>query len=108
MYFEELNVCMTVEIPPALIEKEKMMDFARTYDNIPLHTDENYALPFGKVRRRGTLFVEAKCARLPENGIYIDIYPLDFAPAEEGERKLLAKKLEKSFLWQFSVVLRTM
>ena len=49
MYFEELNVCMTVEIPPALIEKEKMMDFARTYDNIPLHTDENYAKasPFG-------------------------------------------------------------
>ncbi len=57
------------------------------------NTDENYALPFGKVRKRGTVFVEAKCARLPENGIYIDIYPLDFAPREEGERKALAQKL---------------
>lgn len=57
------------------------------------NTDENYALPFGKVRKRNTVFVEAKCARLPENGVYIDIYPLDYAPAEEGERKLLAKKL---------------
>lgn len=57
------------------------------------HTDENYALPFGKVRKRNTLFVEAKCARLPENGIYIDIYPLDFAPADAGERKMLARKL---------------
>ncbi len=57
------------------------------------HTDENYALPFGKVRKRGTVFVEAKCARLPENGIYIDIYPLDNAPAQEAERKALAKKL---------------
>ena len=34
------------------------------------HTDENYAHPFGKVRRRGTVYVEAKCARLPENGFY--------------------------------------
>ena len=57
------------------------------------HTDENYALPFGKVRKRGTLFVEAKCARLPENGIYIDIYPLDFAPEGEEERKKLAGSL---------------
>lgn len=57
------------------------------------HTDENYALPFGKVRKRGTVFVESKCARLPENGIYIDIYPLDFAPEDPQERKLLAKKL---------------
>ena len=57
------------------------------------HTDENYALPFGKVRKRGTVFVEAKCARLPENGIYIDIYPLDCAPEGERERRALAQKL---------------
>ncbi len=57
------------------------------------HTDEQYALPFGKVRKKNTVFVEAKCARLPENGIYIDIYPLDFAPEGEGERKKLARQL---------------
>ena len=43
MYFEDITLGMTVEIAPALIEKEKMMDFARLYDNIPLHTDEEYA-----------------------------------------------------------------
>ena len=43
MYFNELKLGMSVEIAPAVIEKEKMMDFARTYDNIPLHTDEAYA-----------------------------------------------------------------
>ena len=43
MYFEDIKVGMTVQIAPAEIEKEKMMDFARTYDNIPLHTDEQYA-----------------------------------------------------------------
>lgn len=43
MYFEELEIGMTVETAPAVIEKEKMMAFARDYDNIPLHTDEEYA-----------------------------------------------------------------
>ena len=43
MYFDLLEVGMTVEIPPAVIEKQKMLDFARLYDNIPLHTDEAYA-----------------------------------------------------------------
>ena len=57
------------------------------------HTDENYALPFGKVRKKGTLFVEAKSSRLKENGIYIDIYPLDFAPEGDAEKKKLANQL---------------
>ena len=43
MYFEDITLGMTIEIAPAVIEKEKMLDFARTYDNIPLHTDEEYA-----------------------------------------------------------------
>lgn len=43
MYFNDLKLGMRVEIPPAVIEKEKMLEFARTYDNIPLHTDEAYA-----------------------------------------------------------------
>lgn len=49
LYFDELELGMTVEIPPALIEKERMLEFARLYDNIPLHTDEEYAknTPFG-------------------------------------------------------------
>jgi len=57
------------------------------------HTDPGYAHPFGKVRKRGTLFVEAKCRQLEENGIYIDIYPLDYAPRQEDQRKRLAFKL---------------
>lgn len=48
MYFDDMTVGMTVEIPPVVIEREKMLAFAREYDNIPLHTDEEYA--------RGTRF----------------------------------------------------
>ena len=43
MYFDELKLGMAVETAPAVIKKEKMMEFARDYDNIPLHTDEEYA-----------------------------------------------------------------
>ena len=51
MYFNELKVGMSVEIPDTVIEKEKMLDFAKLYDNIPLHTDEEYAkkTPFGRI-----------------------------------------------------------
>ena len=43
MYFDDIQVGMKAEIAPAVIEKDKMMEFARTYDHIPLHTDEEYA-----------------------------------------------------------------
>lgn len=43
MYFEDLKLGMSVEVPAALIKKENMLAFARQYDPIPLHTDEEYA-----------------------------------------------------------------
>ena len=57
MYFDDLKIGMTVDIAPAVIEKEKMVDFARDYDNIPLHTDEEYAktTPFGKLIAPGVM-----------------------------------------------------
>ena len=57
MYFNELKIGMTVEVEPITIEKEKMLDFARNYDNSPLHTDEEYAknTPFGKLIAPGVM-----------------------------------------------------
>lgn len=43
MYFDDMALGMQVELKPAVIKKEKMLEFARDYDNIPLHTDEEYA-----------------------------------------------------------------
>ena len=34
---------MRVDIAPVKIEKDKMLDFALNYDNVPLHTNEEYA-----------------------------------------------------------------
>ena len=57
MYFNDLKLGMTVEIAPAVIEKQKMLDFARNYDPIPLHTDEAYAeaSPFGQLIAPGVM-----------------------------------------------------
>ena len=68
MYFDELKLGMTVETPPALIEKEKMIAFAHDYDNIPLHTDEEYAksTPFGKLIAPGVMSFMSVWARYLE------------------------------------------
>lgn len=57
MYFDEFKTGMTRDIEPAVIEKDKMMAFAREYDNIPLHTDEEYAktTPFGQLIAPGVM-----------------------------------------------------
>ncbi len=53
MFFDDLQIGMTVKTAPAVIEKDKMLAFARDYDNIPLHTDEAYAesTPFRKIQK---------------------------------------------------------
>ncbi len=57
MYFNELKLGMSVDIEPTTIDKHKMVDFALDYDNIPLHTDEEYAkkTPFGKLIAPGVM-----------------------------------------------------
>ena len=57
MYFEDLAIGMTVEISSTVIQKEKMLAFAKDYDNIPLHTNEEYAktTPFGQLIAPGVM-----------------------------------------------------
>ena len=74
MYFDELKVGMTVSTAPAVIEKEKMLAFAREYDNIPLHTDEDYAkkTPFGKLIAPGVMSFMAVWAKYLEVSFFDD------------------------------------
>ncbi len=43
MYFDDFILNETIQIAPVIIDKEEMIAFAKRYDNIPLHTDEEYA-----------------------------------------------------------------
>ena len=68
MYFDDITIGMTTEIAPAVIEKQKMIDFAILYDNIPLHTDEEYAkkTPFKKLIAPGVMSFMAVWAKYLE------------------------------------------
>ena len=68
MYFQELKLGMTAETAPAVIDKEKMLAFAREYDNVPLHTDEEYAksTPFGRLIAPGVMSFLAVWAKYLE------------------------------------------
>ena len=57
MYFEEFLLGSKIKLEPAVINKNDMIDFANKYDNIPLHTDEEYAKStfFGKLIAPGVM-----------------------------------------------------
>ncbi len=57
MYFEDIELNAVIDLSPVVIDKEKMLSFARDYDNIPLHTDEEYAKTtrFGKLIAPGVM-----------------------------------------------------
>lgn len=43
MYFDEMKIGDEVKLDGAEIKKEPMIAFAKAYDDVPLHTDEEYA-----------------------------------------------------------------
>lgn len=68
MYFEEFVLGSKTQIEPAVINKNDMLDFANKYDNIPLHTDEEYAKTtfFGKLIAPGVMSFMAVWAKYLE------------------------------------------
>ena len=61
------------------------------------YTEPDYPLPFGKVRLRNTLYVEAKSKTFLENGFYIDVFPFDNAPEDPAAQAAHAVKLNDLF-----------
>ena len=72
MFFNELQLGMTVNIDEALIEKKKMLDFAHDYDPIPIHTNEEYAKasPFGKLIAPGVMSFMSVWAKYLEKDFF--------------------------------------
>jgi acyl dehydratase len=74
MYFEEIKLNTTVDIPPVTIEKERILEFARMYDPIPLHLDEEYAKTtrFGGLIAPGVMSFMSVWAKYIENDFVAD------------------------------------
>ena len=55
-----------------------------------LDTDENYWLPYAKVRKKGTVYREIFMDNVPDekSGVWIDIFPLDNMPRSKRKIKL--------------------
>lgn len=72
MFFDDIKTGMELEIPPAYIEKKKMLDFAYEYDNVPIHTDEEYAknTVFGKLIAPGVMSFMSVWAKYLEVDIF--------------------------------------
>jgi len=72
--------------------------FLQTWD-----TDPNYPFSFGKVRLKGTHFVEgfSENSNLLENGLFVDIFPFDNVPDDAKSKEKQAKKYYfcKRMLW---------
>ncbi len=72
MYLDDLKIGTTVDIAPVVIEKEKMIDFAKLYDPIPLHFDEEYAktTKFGRVIAPGVMSFMTVWAKYLESDLF--------------------------------------
>lgn len=72
MYFEDIELNLNIDIAPTVIEKQKMIDFALLYDNVPLHTDEEYAktTSFGKLIAPGVMSFMSVWAKYLEVDIF--------------------------------------
>lgn len=57
MYFDDFEINQTLDIEPVKIVMEDMVAFAKKYDPIPLHTDEEYAKQthFGRLVAPGVM-----------------------------------------------------
>lgn len=82
MRSEYLKFCA---IAPKKLKKEY---FLQTWEN-----DSLYAVPFAKVRKKNTVYMEDKASIHLNNGFYVDIFPYDYAPSTPNDKKRLMQRL---------------
>ncbi len=75
--------------------KEGQQYLPKNYFIQDVETEPNYNVVFAKVRKTDTVFLEYNSQKLDINhGVYIDIFPIDYAPIDEKEIKKIDKKLK--------------
>lgn len=72
MYLDDIKIGFEMSLPEVKINKDKMIEFAKEYDPIPLHFDEEYAkgTKFGQLIAPGVMSFMAVWAKFMENDIF--------------------------------------
>ena len=87
MYLEDIKPGSELTVENIVIRKEEMLDFARKYDPVKIHTDEDFA----KLSRFGDLIAPGMLSFLSVWGQYVE---LDFA----GEDLIAGKSIADDVL----------
>ena len=71
MYFEDFVKGTKIAVESVVINKNDMIEFAKKYDSIPIHTDEEYAKStiFGKLIAPGVMSFMTVWAKYLENDL---------------------------------------
>ena len=74
MYFEDFSLNDVIEVSPVRIAESDMLDFAHKYDNIPIHTDADYAAQtyFGKLIAPGVMSFMSVWAKFLEKDVFAE------------------------------------
>lgn len=78
-------------------ELDKTRFYFQDHRNTP-----GYRWGYGKLRRKNTLFLRENQEHMPyEQGVFIDVFPLDFVPANYGMRRIHNFKcfVYRKFFW---------
>lgn len=74
MYLDDIKIGTQIDLPPVVIDRERMIEFAKLYDPLPMHYDEAYAKTtrFGKLFAPGVMSFMAVWSKFAEMQIFGD------------------------------------
>jgi acyl dehydratase len=105
IYFDEIEVPSRVEGPNQTIDREEMVEFAKTWDPLPIHLDEEFALPYGGLTASGPYLLAFRIRlihKMETHPAVIASFGYDEvkfkAPAHAGDRLMLLLDFEKKRL----------
>jgi len=105
IYFNEIQVPSRVEGPSQIIERDEMVNFARTWDPLPIHLDEDAAREYGGLTASGPYLLAFRIRlihRMEQQPAVIASFGYDEvrfkAPAHAGDKLSLFLDFEKKRL----------
>ena len=100
---DDIDVCMLRKDYERFLEVAPD-ELGGKYDLLTIENTDGYVLPFAKLSKKGTVFLEATDTnRTYTSGIFLDIFPFDVLAADQGKR---AKQIRKTWFWARMCVMR--